>query len=168
MELSSLRILSTGHEHCAWPWDPTKQMWLQRFLAHGWSTEKSKQNNVTTNFSVKNVNCMPITFLFAQRAEKLWRQCAVGHFKNRALPESRDIKVLLIVSIFFPKYVHFLWEIVFFKLHIEGFNSTMTSQITIKCTDQSQSISFLNSWIIYQIYTNKITTVKEVWIPGLN
>ena len=29
-------------------------------------------------------------------------------------------------------------------------------------------ISFSNSLIIHQVKTKKITTVKEVWIPGLN
>ena len=41
---------------------------------------------------------------------------------------------------------------------------TVTSQITINYTDQSQSISFLNSLLIHQIKKKKVTTVKE----GLN
>ena len=32
----------------------------------------------------------------------------------------------------------------------------------------SLSIKFSNSLIIHQVKTKKITTVKEVWIPGLN
>ena len=31
-----------------------------------------------------------------------------------------------------------------------------------------QELEFSNSLIIYQVRTKEITTVKEVWIPGLN
>ena len=33
---------------------------------------------------------------------------------------------------------------------------------------ETKEITFSNSLIIHQVKTKKITTVKEVWIPGLN
>jgi len=32
----------------------------------------------------------------------------------------------------------------------------------------TRELTFSNSLIIHQVKTRKITTVKEVWIPGLN
>ena len=43
-------------------------------------------------------------------------------------------------------------------------------ELRMKITDASARVytTFSNSLIIHQVKTKEITTVKEVWIPGLN
>ena len=49
----------------------------------------------------------------------------------------------------------------------EGANGGGVDEITKNNTNGSLKPNFSNSLIIHQVKTKEITTVKEVWIPGL-